>query len=333
MILLDSEIREDDSYQGLELDEDEAALKVGVNRYPSDNARQSFVALSDLREGDIIWDSLDSQGVVIEEISVSGTDGTRRYGLKSGRVTRNFQEDENSYGTRITRLRDLEVLRDLEIEEVQRRYQRLITQEHRRRRTDLTQRVAQKRLSDRRKGRASDRPVEEVQVGDIVHVHNRGWRKVDRINEIGGFLKLKLNGGEVIKRRANSGAKLRVLEWYDEVEENSEAQHPRKALEEVIEDYAMSGSRRGKVVARSFDAIEKGNLVEWPELGWQTVASVVATPANSYRDREVKILTLESGERFTKAPEGSDGTLKTFIPDDGASAGDDFFSKLDLEAL
>lgn len=333
MILLDGEIGEDEIYEGLELDENEASSQFGVNRYTSDYARQAFVALDSLQVGDIIWDELNREGVVLEEISVSGAEGSRYYGLRSGKVTRNFREDEDSYSERITRLRDIEVLRDLEMAEVERRYQRLFTQEHRRRRVALTQKVANKRLSDRRKGRALDKAVEEVQPGDIVHVHNRGWRKVDRINEVGGFIKLRLNGGELIKRRPNSGAKLRVLEWYDEPKDVSAPQEDTANLEKVIEDYAMNGSRRGKVVARSFDAIEKGDLVEWPNLGWETVWSVVATPANSYRNRKVKILTLESGERFTKAPEGSDGTLKVFVPDDGERGEDSLFSKLDLDAL
>lgn len=330
MILLDGEISEDELSEGLELDENGEDLSVGINRYPSDSVRQASVALSELQEGDIIWDSLSDQGGIIEQISVSGTEGSRHYGLRSGKITRNFREDEDSYGVRITRLRDIEVLRDLELAEVERRYRRLATQEHRRRRVALTQRVAHKRLSDRRKGRAFDKAVEEIQPGDIVHVHNRGWRKVDRINEVGNFLKLKFNGGEIIKRRPNSGAKLRVLEWYDEIEGEGEAQPPRKELERVIEDYAMSGSRRGKVVARSFDAIQKGDLVEWPKLGWQTVASVVAT--YGHQEREVKILTLESGERFTRAPAGSEGTLKVFIPDDGAAI-DGLFSNIDMDAL
>jgi len=332
MILLDGEISEDELSEGLESDGNSDSSQFSVNRYSSDYARQAFVAIDQLKVGDIIWDELGREGAVIEEISVGGVEGSRYYGLKSGKVTRNFREDEDSYGVRITRLRDIEALRDLELAEVERRYRKLLAQERRQDRPSPTQQAAQKKLSGRRKGRALDRLVEEIRVGDTVHVHNKGWRRVDRIDEVGGFLKLRLNGGEIVKRRPHSGAKLRALEWYDETDKLREAQAPRTEIERVIEDYAMSGARRGKVVARSFDAIQKGNLVEWPDLGWQTVASVVATPANSYREREVKILALESGERFTRAPADSEGALKVFVPDDGASI-DDLFSKIDMEAL
>jgi len=213
VIILDSKINEDGAFDVAEPEAEDPVVQPAFNRYPSSYPRQSFIALGYLKEGDIIWDELSQQGAVIEQISVSRATGGAFYSLKSGRITRNFYEDEDSYSERITRLRDPEVLRDLEIEEVQRRYRSLVSTDGARGNAagepvaTVASRVA----------RPFERPVENIRVGDIVQGRNFGFSPVEAINEVGGFIKLRLKNGEIIKRRPNSDAQIRVIGLQDEL--------------------------------------------------------------------------------------------------------------------